>query len=181
MATKGAIHLHRGFTLVELMAVVAIVGVLATLGIVAYRRYISSSKATEAIYMVGAIRSAEESYRAETLGYLDVSSSISSYYPMATPTNRKYAWDAPSADGYAKWRQLGARADGPVYFGYAVKAGSAGGTPPTLSIVNPPTWPATTEPWYVIQAAGDVNANGVFCYVTTSSFTSEVHIENEGE
>jgi Tfp pilus assembly protein PilE len=163
------------------MTVVIIVGVLATLGLVAYRRFITSAKATEAIYMVGSIRAGQESYRAETLGYLDVSTNITSYYPMATPTSTKYAWDNPTGNNYANWRQLGVRSDGPVYFGYAVKAGPAGAAPPTLSIQKPPAWPTTTEPWYVIQAAGDVDANGVFCYVVGSSFTGETYTENEGE
>ena len=76
---------QRGFTLIELLTVVAIVGILSTLGLVAYRKFITSSKTSEAIYMVGAIRAAEESYRAETLRYLDVSAGFSKLYPNTTP------------------------------------------------------------------------------------------------
>jgi prepilin-type N-terminal cleavage/methylation domain-containing protein len=174
---------QRGFTLIELLTVVAIVGILATIGMVAYRRFITSSKTSEAIYMVGSIRAAEESYRAETLTYLECSPGFARTYPMLTPGKAKYAWDVASG-GHADrdlWRQLGARSDGPVMYGYKVSAGLAGGVPPKLDIAASPTWPTTTEPWYVVEAVGDVDGNGVFSYVTGSSFTGELYIENEGE
>ena len=172
---------ERAFTLIELLTVVVIVGVLATLGLVAYRKFITSSKTSEAIYMVGSIRAAEESYRAETMRYLDVSAGFSKHYPVETPGARKWAWDSPSHTDYASWRQLGARADSPVYYGYKVAAGLAGATPPALGITSSPTWPATTEPWYIIEAKGDVDGNGVFSFVTGSSFTGEIYVEAEGE
>jgi prepilin-type N-terminal cleavage/methylation domain-containing protein len=172
----------RGFTLIELLTVVAIVGVLATLGLVAYRKFITSSKTSEAIYMVGAIRAAEESYRAETLSYLSVSAGFSSYYPQDTVGAKKSAWDNPSHTDVTRWRQLGVRSDGPVYYGYRVAAGLAGDKIPTLTgLAKPPTWPTPTEPWYIIQARGDVDGNGVYSYVAGSSFTGEIYVENEGE
>src|SRR6188768_4466360 len=93
---------QRAFTLLELMTVVTIVGILATLGLVAYRRFITSSKSSEAIYMVGAIRASEESYRAETLTYLDVSVGFSNYYPTATVGTKKTGWDATAHPDYAR-------------------------------------------------------------------------------
>jgi type IV pilus assembly protein PilA len=163
------------------MTVVVIVGVLATLGLVAYRKFITSSKTSEAIYMVGSIRAAEESYRAETLRYKDVSAGFSKLYPHETVGAFKSAWDNPSHSDYAAWRELGARSDGPVYYGYKVAAGLAAGTPPALDIASSPTWPTTSEPWYVIEAKGDVDGNGVFSYVAGTSFTGEIYVEAEGE
>jgi prepilin-type N-terminal cleavage/methylation domain-containing protein len=173
---------ERGFTLIELMTVVAIVGVLATLGLVAYRKFITSSKTSEAIYMVGSIRAAEESYRAETLAYLSVSAGFATYYPVDAVGRTKNAWDNPSHTDVTRWRQLGARSDGPVYYGYKVAAGTAGGAIPALTgLTSAPVWPAPTEPWYVIQARGDVDGNGIYSYVAASSYTSEIYVENEGE
>lgn len=162
------------------MTVVAIVGVLATLATVGYRRYIASSKTSEAIYMIGAIRSAEESYRAETLRYMNINN-WSKAYPVETPSNAKHAWETGDAALDKPWKELGVRSDGPVYFGYKVQAGDPGATPPTPDTATKPTWPTTTEPWYVIEAVGDVNGNGKFCYVLGSSFTGELYIENDGE
>jgi Tfp pilus assembly protein PilE len=163
------------------MTVVVIVGVLAMIGLVAYRKFVLSSKTSEAIYMVGAIRSAEESFRAETLTYLNVTAGFAKYYPKESPDNYKTAWGAPG-DDLARWMQLGARPDGPVYYGYKCAAGNAGDTPPTLTdLASPPTWATTTGPWYVILAKGDVNANGIASYVSGSSFTGEIYVENEGE
>ena len=171
---------ERGFTLVELLTVVVIVGVLATIGLVSYRKFITSAKTSEAVYMVGAIRSAEESVRAETLSYLDVSAEFAKFYPSLTPGAFKMGWDADHTDA-ARWRQLGARPDGPVYYGYKVQAGGAGPAPKALDTVSKPTWPATREPWYVIEAKGDLNGDGTPSYVAGSSFTGEIYVENEGE
>jgi type IV pilus assembly protein PilA len=172
---------ERGFTLIELMIVVAIVGVLATLGMVSYRKFITSAKTSEAIGMVGSIRAAEESYRAETLSYLNVSVGFSTYYPTSAVGKKKTAWDNASHADYVRWRQLGARSDGPVYYGYKVAAGTAGGTIPALNLATPPVFAAPTEPWYVIEAVGDVDGNGIFSHVAGSSLTGEIVVENEGE
>jgi type IV pilus assembly protein PilA len=172
---------QRGFTLLELLTVVAIVGILATLGLVSYRRFITSSKSSEAIYMVGSIRAAQESYRAETLTYLNVSAGFNEYFPTGSVGSKKTGWDAAAHPDYTRWRQLGARPDGAVYYGYLVAAGVAGAVPPALHLANKPTWATTTEPWYVIEAKGDVDGNGTYSWVAGSSFTGEIYMENQGE
>jgi type IV pilus assembly protein PilA len=172
---------RRGFTLLELLTVVAIVGILATLGLVSYRRFITSSKSSEAIYMVGSIRAAQESYRAETLTYLNVSAGFNEYFPTGSVGNKKTGWDAAAHPDYTRWRQLGARPDGAVYYGYLVAAGVAGAVPPALHLANKPTWATTAEPWYVIEAKGDVDGNGTYSWVAGSSFTGEIYMENQGE
>ena len=70
-----------GFTLIELMVVVAVVAILGTLAVCSVRKYILASKTSEATEMIGAIKTAQEQYRAETFAYKDVSkvNSLSGY------------------------------------------------------------------------------------------------------
>jgi hypothetical protein len=46
--------------------------------------------------------------------------------------------------------------------------------PPTLDIPGLPAWPKTSEPWYIIEAAGFVKDSQPPCYVVGSSFTGEI-------
>ena len=58
---------QRGFTLIELMIVVAIIGILAVLAVFGVRRYLASAKSAEASNALGAMqRGAVQGYEEET-------------------------------------------------------------------------------------------------------------------
>lgn len=171
------------------------VGVLAALALVGYRKYLSSAQSSEAVAMIQGIRAAEEAYKAERLVYLGCtgcggndcatnvpSGNLTNYYPATSPTSKKYNFHNPSHADYACWERLNVTTDGPVRFGYAVVAGDPGVQPPSPGLAKNPTWPnPTTEPWYVIKAAGNRDGDSVFAYFLATSFSGEVYSENETE
>ena len=58
----GARRSERGFTLTELMIVVVIIGVLAGLSLVAFRRYVGRARTAEAVAMLAEMSSKEQVY-----------------------------------------------------------------------------------------------------------------------
>ncbi|HPB94590.1 MAG TPA: prepilin-type N-terminal cleavage/methylation domain-containing protein [Polyangiaceae bacterium] len=173
---------QRGFTLTELMAVVVIVGILATIGAVRYRRYVNSARSSEAVWMVNGIRAAQEAYRAETLTYLNVSEKLSEYYPTKTPGAQKVQWGGGTDNIAKRWRILNVTTNGAVYYGYAVVAGLPGevkveGLDPLFNV----TLPEAAEPWFIVQAKGDINGDGTPSLYLGSSFSNQVYWVNEGE
>lgn len=58
-----------GFTLIELMVVVALVAILATIAIPAYGTYIARSKLTEAFATLGDLRQRMEAYNQDNRSY----------------------------------------------------------------------------------------------------------------
>jgi prepilin-type N-terminal cleavage/methylation domain-containing protein len=180
----------RGFTLIELMAVVVITGILAVAGVSLFQQQLLASKGTEAVSVIQAIRAAEEAYAAENHVYLNVSTASggTSWYPNTTPNTTRYAWvqdthpDYKGPDEKGGWRALAPSVNRSVLFGYLVNAGDVGTSVPQLQLATPHAFPSPMIlGWYTIQARGDVNGNGVFAQYAASSMNGELFIENEGE
>ena len=75
----------RGFTLIELMIVVAIVAILSAIAIPAYTSYVTRSKLTEAFSNLSSMSVAMQQYYQDNRSYVDVTSASSpDPYPCAT-------------------------------------------------------------------------------------------------
>ena len=168
-------------------AVVVIVGILSALAVYGVRKYIQSAKSSEPIQMIGAIKAAQEQYRADTFTYLDVSGghtlNSSTYYPTATPSKKVWGWGDTSTAQGAAFRSLGVTADAPVRFAYGCAAGGSSDAVPSPAMsYTVANWPATQfGPWYVVRAIGDLDADGLQSVFVSSSFSGSIVIDNEGE
>jgi prepilin-type N-terminal cleavage/methylation domain-containing protein len=178
----------QGFTLVEMMVVVAIVAVLAVLAVAGYRRLVTTAHVSEATNMVQNIRVAQEGYHSETQTYANVSAALTTYYPQANPTeNVVTGWGAPCGGAcITDWSVLPIHVDGPVMFGYATVAGPAGTNPaPSTITVNgqPVNFPQpSTVDWFLIAASCDLDNDGKLPNTTvyTTSWSSVVMVDSEG-
>jgi type IV pilus assembly protein PilE len=179
---------RRGFTLVEAMIVVVVVGALAVLAIASYRRWVQTAYLTEAEDMVKSIRAAQQSFRAENGGYLNVSQGLGPGfdYPALRPGQSKTAWGGPCLgcnNQTTGWTALNVSSNAPMAFGYSTVADNKNGPslPPLTVNGNTIDLSTMTAPWYVIEADGDTNGDGVYCNVYGLSSTNQVYINNEGE
>ena len=123
---------HRAFTLLELVGVLAIIGVLSALAVPAFQRLVSRARATEARAMLEAIAHAERVFARDHGGYVACAPS-----PSEVPSGVAATFN----DAAAGWRALGFQALGPVRYQYSVElAGPTG---------------------FVVVARGDLDGDGV--------------------
>ena len=90
MKTKKFIKDSQGFTLVELMVVVGIIGILATIAIPNFRKYQAKSKTTEAKIQLSSVYTTMESLLLEYDTYATCLS-VAGYNPSPDYSGRFYA------------------------------------------------------------------------------------------
>ena len=88
---------HNGFTLVELVIVIAIVIILSVISVPIYRGYVDKSKMAEGYALLGTILSAQKNYYSEHGNFLEYSASKdqTSYEPalgIDARGNKYFTW-----------------------------------------------------------------------------------------
>lgn len=95
---------ERGFTLLELLMVVIIIAILASIALPQYFRVTERSRTAQALQLLASIRGSQLRFRANSptniydgvaMGNLDLAAAAAPFYPVMT------GWGAPAASGTA--------------------------------------------------------------------------------
>ncbi len=169
-----------GFSLIEMMVVVALIGILASVAVPAYRNYVARAKSAEVPTMLSAMYQGASTYTAHEFFYegsaSDTGSSMAS--SMATSTAWGFSMTVrcllpssnriPSNPGPVQqfgdfesdevFQSIGFTSPEPVYYGYQVlsmgMAGTGGMLSPSLCMLS-------SGSVYTFSAVGDLDGDGV--------------------
>lgn len=160
---------EHGFTLVELMVVVAIIGILAAVAIPAFMKNVKKSKTAEATINVKKITEGAVAYIHGEMNAAGSAVPIAKQFPtteVATPAlgacclqpGQKCApnhaqWTTPA------WQALTFGMDDPHYYSYTYtrNANGASGTPPSALADG-----STPSEFFFADAQGDLNCDAIY-------------------
>jgi type IV pilus assembly protein PilA len=165
-----------GFTLVEMMFVVVVIGILAAVAVVAYTKSMNKARSGEILQIFGELKSREEAYKAEFGSYLPACATAATATGVSDCTEGDY-WPATIVGGPNKtdatsppirWQTLRVSLpSGGLYCQYEVVAGPAGDN--TKINTTGQLLFGTTAPvraWYYLMAQcnwdGDTTVNATF-------------------
>ena len=177
----------EGFTLVELMVVVTIVGILAAVAIPSFVTYIKNARISEAMSSIQGIIEAEQAYFMRFQRYTP-SLPICPTAP-AGPAGSQQVFN-PALCGQ-DWVQLGWQPEGGVYFQYQVFTAYPAdfGTNPNAVLLAPNAvlganaqlfgvnWAINgpqLRPWFAVQAQADTDNDGQLVFLRSNSINYHI-------
>jgi prepilin-type N-terminal cleavage/methylation domain-containing protein len=173
---------RTGFTLVELMIVVVVLGILAAIAIVSFRKQGNSAKAAEVPGMFAEIKRAQLAFQAENGYFLSTAAAETTVYPvlLATGEPKKKKWE-PAAN--SAWANLGVRPpDSWMYCGYASIAGAANVAPGGTYGKNIYNQQTPQTQWFYVLAICNLNTDVATDTVYVSSHDRETTVKyNDGD
>jgi type IV pilus assembly protein PilA len=165
------------------MMVVAIIGILATVGVVGYKKVIAQSKTAEAHQMIGAIKVAHEAWRAEVGVYKPMANQLFASGNVVPSDSsgtylKKYKWDPSNPT----WGPLNVQAGGFLTFGYSTVTGKAGDAAPVcngfcggMDFSGIKTTCMDLGPWFVVGARADLDGLATYgTYLFGTSCHNEI-------
>ncbi|MES2500925.1 MAG: type IV pilin protein [Pseudomonadota bacterium] len=120
-------HLQKGFTLIELMIVVAIIGILSAIALPSYREYIIRSNRVAAQSQMMDIANREQQFLFADRAYANKATLAASGYAPPTEVSSKYDYDVTTDNG---------------------------ATPPTFTITFTPTGSQASDGALTLNSAG---------------------------
>lgn len=169
----------------ELMIVVAIVGILASIAIFMFTRHVARAKASEVPAMFAEMKIREQQYHLENETYLSTGATDNDYFPTATaPGKNPQTYDITASPGDS-WKTLRMSPDKTqLYCVYVAIAGPGGDLDPagpkaTAAPFNLTTAPATN--WYYLMAECDFDGDGTPAIYYTLSDIEGTIVSNPGE
>jgi prepilin-type N-terminal cleavage/methylation domain-containing protein len=193
---------RAGFTLVELMIVVAIIATLAALGTIGFRRWIGRARTTEAVAMLAEMNSKEQTYRMEFGTFLPVRADgnvtlpspdepATAFYPISPnastfESSRTAVSVSNSALWPASWKALGiSPRDTSLYCTYMTNAGGAGDAVPVGATFGMGLVAGVAAPWFYSLGACNLNGDAGYPAEVTvfgiSSTSPNLREFNEGQ
>ena len=149
---------RKGFTLVELMIVVAIIGILAAIAIPNFLQFRLKAKTSEAKSNLGAIRSTQVAYFAVWNVYVGNQAPV----PVANRAgdDQKQSW-IPNGTT-SRFSIIGFAPEGNVFFSYSMDAGATDAN-----------WPTSAD-GFDVHAYGDLDRDSVVSDFWVTNLTTEI-------
>lgn len=189
---------QEGVTLIELMVVIAIIGVLATVATFMFIRHLHKARASEVPAMFAEMKLHEQQFHLENNEYLSTGADDADFYP-ASPGEDAQTFDRnsspvpPGAQGTTypgpSWvtLKLSPKKDS-LYCGYVAISGTAGddstaGPTATAAPFNlgSASLPIPDADWFYVMAECDFDGDGTYSTYFNLSDTDKRIVQNEGE